>query len=220
MYKFNRKVNNNNKTICKGVKSMNKTVISIISIIVIMTAMFIAIIVYKPKESETPQDITTRVADENIVDECTEEYQEIQNEILQTNVQEEKISPNASITLKKNYKKCGHMTSQYLEISEELVNKTKEDLQKKYEGWNIEKFSDTEIILNKEEEGECGEHYIVRDNNGKVTVYEMLEDGSEKEYEITDISTEYLTETDKINMQKGIQVNGKQALNQLIEDFE
>ena len=74
--------------------------------------------------------------------------------------------------------------------------------------------------MSKEEEGECGEHYIVRENNGKVTIYEILEDGSEKEYEITDIGTEYLTETDKINMQNGIRVNGKQALNQLIENFE
>ena len=43
---------------------------------------------------------------------------------------------------------------------------------------------------------------------------------SEKEYEETDIYTEYLTETDKNNIQKGIYVNGKQNLNQLIEDFE
>ena len=43
---------------------------------------------------------------------------------------------------------------------------------------------------------------------------------SEKEYEVTDISTEYITDTDKINMKNGIKVNGKQELNQLIEDFE
>ncbi len=74
--------------------------------------------------------------------------------------------------------------------------------------------------MSKEEDGECGEHYIVRDNNGKVTIYEILEDGSEKEYEITDIGTEYLTETDKISMQNGVRINGKQSLNQFIEDFE
>ena len=48
----------------------------------------------------------------------------------------------------------------------------------------------------------------------------MLEDGEQKELETTGITTEYLPETDKINMKKGIQVNGKQELNQLIEDFE
>ena len=122
--------------------------------------------------------------------------------------------------LKKLYKKCGHETSEHLEISEELVNKTKEQLQEKYNGWEIEKFSDTEIILSKYEEGVCGEHYMIRDNNGQVTIYEVLEDGKEQEYEVTDISTEYLTDTDKINMKNGIEVNGKQNLNQLIEDFE
>ena len=53
---------------------------------------------------------------------------------------------------------AGHLG--YLKYADVLVNKTQEDLKEKYEDWNIEKFSDTEIILSKEEEGECGEHYI------------------------------------------------------------
>lgn len=199
---------------------MNKTIITMISIIVIMAAIITAVVIYKPKESEVPQEIQIGVADEEILDDCTDEYQEMQDEMLQANSSEEKISPNCFITLKKLYKECGHTTSEYLEIPEELVNKTQEDLKEKYENWNIEKFSDTEIILSKEEEGECGEHFIVRDKEGKVTIYEVLKDGSEQEYEVTDIWTEYLTQTDKINMQNGIRVNGKQALNQLIEDFE
>lgn len=199
---------------------MNKTIITMISIIVIMAAIITAVVVYKPKESEVPQEIQMEVADEEILDDCTDEYQEMQDQMLEANSSDEKISPNCFITLKKLYKECGHTTSEYLEIPEELVNKTKEDLKEKYENWNIEKFSDTEIILSKEEEGECGEHFMVRDKEGKVTIYEILKDGSEQEYEVTDIWTEYLTQTDKINMQNGIRVNGKQALNQLIEDFE
>lgn len=199
---------------------MNKTILTMISIIVVIAAIITAVAIFKPKESEIPQNISTKVSDENILDDCTEEYQEMQNEIIKTNAEEEKISPNASITLKKTYKKCGHTTSKYQEISEELVNKTEEELQEIYEGWTIEKFSDTQIVLSKQEEGECGEHYIVKDHEGKVTIYEVLEDGSQKEYEVTDISTEYLTETDKMNMENGIEVNGKQNLNQLIEDFE
>ena len=53
-----------------------------------------------------------------------------------------------------------------------------------------------------------------------VTFYNFLEVVSEHELETTGITTEYLPETDKINMKNGIQVNGKQELNQLIEDFE
>lgn len=61
---------------------------------------------------------------------------------------------------------------------------------------------------------------MVKDKEGEVAIYQILEDGTQEEIEITGITTEYLPETDKINMKKGIQVNGRQELNQLIEDFE
>ena len=197
---------------------MNKTIMSIIAIIVIIGATIIGVQICKPNKEQ--EDIITKVSDEKIEDDCTDEYQEIQEEMLQANSTEEKISPNCFITMKKTYNKCGHTTSEYIAIPKELVNKTKEDLKEKYAGWTIDKFSDTQIVISKKEEGECGEHYIVKDKEGKVVIYKLLEDGTEKEYEVTDISTEYITDTDKINMKNGIKVNGKQELNQLIEDFE
>ena len=197
---------------------MNKTIMSIIAIIVIISAIIIGFQICKPNKEQ--EDIITKVSDEKIEDDCTDEYQEIQEEMLQANSTEEKISPNCFITMKKTYNKCGHTTSEYIAIPKELVNKTKEDLEEKYAGWTIDKFSDTQIVISKKEEGECGEHYIVKDKEGKVVIYKLLEDGTENEYEVTDISTEYITDTDKINMKNGIKVNGKQELNQLIEDFE
>lgn len=197
---------------------MNKTIMTIIAIIVIIGAIIIGVQIYKPNKEQ--EDIITKVSEEKIEDDCTDEYQEIQEEMLQANSTEEKISPNCFITMKKTYNKCGHTTSEYIAIPKELVNKTKEDLEEKYIGWTIDKFSDTQIVISKKEEGECGEHYIVKDKEGKVVIYKLLEDGTENEYEVTDISTEYITDTDKINMKNGIKVNGKQELNQLIEDFE
>ena len=197
---------------------MNKTIMSIIAIIVIIGAIIIGVQICKPNKEQ--EDIITKVSDEKIEDDCTDEYQEIQEEMLQANSTEEKISPNCFITMKKTYNKCGHTTSEYIAIPKELVNKTKEDLKEKYAGWTIDKFSDTQIVISKKEEGECGEHYIVKDKEGKVVIYKLSEDGTENEYEVTDISTEYITDTDKINMKNGIKVNGKQELNQLIEDFE
>ncbi len=61
---------------------------------------------------------------------------------------------------------------------------------------------------------------MVKDKEGQVTIYQILPNGEQEEVEVTGITTEYLPETDKINMEKGIGVNGKQELNQLIEDFE
>ena len=46
------------------------------------------------------------------------------------------------------------------------------------------------------------------------------ENGQEKEYQKTDISTEYLTDTDKIEIKNGLKVYGKENLSQIIEDYE
>lgn len=199
---------------------MKKTSIVIASIIIVIIAIITAIIIYNSNNKEEIDKKIVKVADEEILDDCTDEYEEMQTEMLQANSNEEKISPNCFMTLKLIYKKCGHQISKYIKVPEELVNKTKDDLQEKYSDWNIQSFSDSEVVLTKEEEGECGEHYLVQDKKGNIVIYQILEDGTKKEYEKTDISTEYLSDLDKKQLKEGIKVNGLQELNQLIEDFE
>lgn len=200
---------------------MNKVILTIISIIVIIAAMITAIVIFKPDENDVAKNIVTKVADEEILDECTDEYEEIEkNSMVKANSEEEKISPNSSLTLKTYYKQCGHVISKYSNIPDDLVNLTKEQLVDKYKDYEIEKFTSNDIILYQEKDGSCGEHYIVKDENGKLSVYKRLENGEEQLIEETNISTDYLPETDKINMKNGIEANGKEKLNQLLEDFE
>ncbi len=54
----------------------------------------------------------------------------------------------------------------------------------------------------------------------KIAIYRINENNEEELYEETEIAIDYLTETDKVNIQNGIRVNGNENLNQLIEDFE
>lgn len=200
---------------------MNKVIVSMLIIIVIIMGMITAVVLMKPKSEDNNVGNIAKI-EENINNDSNEiTTNNINNEtIKETNTNEEKISPNAFITYKIKYKKCGHETTEYREIPKELVNLTKIELQEKYNDWNIEEFSDTNIILKKESKDSCDEHFILKDKDGIVTVFKKDENGEEKEYEVTDISTEYLTDTDKINIKNGIEVNGIQNLNQLIEDFE
>ena len=158
---------------------------------------------------------------EKITDECTDEYESMQLQDTTEAVAEEvKVSPNAVITFEKYYKECEHTTSRYEEISKELVNLTKAELQEKYDDWTITFFTADKIIMTQECEGQCGEHYMLRDVEGKINIYKLDENGNEKLQEETDISTEYLTETDMIDMNNGLIVYGKENLNKLLEDFE
>ena len=142
------------------------------------------------------------------------------NNSIETNSNEEKISPNCLVTLKRYYDKCGHTTKEYIDIQEDLVNKTQKELEEKYPNWKVEKFSSGEIVLYIEYTGICDEHYVLREKDGKIVIYKIDENGQEKLYETTEIAIDYLTDEDKENIKNGIKVNGKEELNQLIEDFE
>ena len=182
---------------------MNKIITVLICVIVILGAMITAVVISRPKDNQEQLN-----AEENILDECTDEYEEMQQNVLvETNAEEVKISPNCSFTVRTYYKECGHITSQYNNIPEELVNKTEAELKEMYPEYMVETFKSNEVIVYVEKEGECGEHYLVKDLDGKVVIYERLSDGTERLLEETSITTDYLPETDKIQMEKGIEVN-------------
>lgn len=220
MYKYRKNCKCYKKVFMEA--QMNKVIITMICILVIIGAILTGFMIYD-KNNDSAAIESTEIAQvpEKVTDECTEEYEQMQLEdLLETTSDEEKISPNCSLILNRYYVECGHTIQEYKNIPETLVNKTREELQEEYENWEIEKFSTNEIILYRQFDSECGEHYIVKDKDGKVTIFNVLDDGIEEEIEQTDISTEYLPEEDKNNIINGIRVNTKQELNQLIENFE
>ena len=199
---------------------MNKVIIVMLAIIVVFVGVFAAIALTGRNNKIEVKKLETEVAEE-ILDDCTDEYELIEHEnTLKTNTSEEKTSPNCALIIKIYYKNCEHTSEEYNNLPEKAVNLNKEQIQELYKEYEVQSFASNEVVLYQEKEGECGEHFILKDNEGIVIIYKVLEDGTQEEYEETAISTEYLPETDKINMKNGIRVNGKQQLNQLIENFE
>lgn len=199
---------------------MNKVIIVMLAIIVVFVGVFSAIALFGKSDEVEVKKVETEVAEE-ILDDCTDEYELIKQEnTLKTNASEEKTSPNCALIIKIYYKNCGHTSEEYNNLPEKAVNLNREQIEELYKEYKVQSFTSNEVVLYQEKEGECGEHFILKDDEGILMIYKVLEDGTEKEYEKTAISTEYLPETDKINMIKGIRINGKKQLNQLLEDFE
>ena len=204
---------------------MKKSWIIILIFAIIIIGIISGLAIHSQKKNSKNNIIENEINEvsEKITDECTEEYEEIEKQAsleIETNSSEEKISPNCLLTLKRYYGECQHTINEYIDISESLVNGTEEDLKKEYPNWEIQKYSSNEIILYKEFNSNCGQHFILRNDEGKITIYKINENNEEEVYEKTEISVDYLTETDKIEIQNGIRVNGIEELNQLIEDFE
>ena len=197
--------------------------IIIISVVLAICAgMATYFIVRQNKKSETIPETNTYIS-EKIEDECTEEYKEEQmanQNTTEVSSTEEKVAANAILILKKYYTKCDHTINEYVELPKELVNLTKKQVQEKYSDWEVIGFEKGKITLYKEFDDVCGEHFKLKIEDGKVVVYTVNNDRTETLYEKTNISSEYLTETDLLNMQDGLEIYGKEELNQVIEDFE
>ncbi len=198
-------------------KNITKIIIaSIISVIIIAGITYI--IFNQSKDEEKVPELNTYTS-ELVKDECIDEYAEEQNATAVTST-EEKVASNAILILKKYYAQCDHTINEYVELPQELVNMTKEEVQAHYPDWKVIGFEKGKVTLYKEFNDLCGEHFKLKIEDGKVVVYMTNKDGSESLYEKTNISSEYLTETDLINMQEGLEIYGKEELNQIIEDFE
>ena len=197
-------------------------IIIISAVLAICAGMATYFIVRQNKKSETIPETNTYIS-EKIEDECTEEYKEermANQNTTEVSSTEEKVAANAILILKKYYTKCDHTINEYVELPKELVNLTKEQVQEKYSDWEVIGFEKGKITLYKEFDDVCGEHFKLKIEDGKVVVYTVNNDGTETLYEKTNISSEYLTETDLLNMQDGLEIYGKEELNQVIEDFE
>lgn len=164
----------------------------------------------------------TNIQEENII--ANEEIIAVNEKNIENTTpvvaEETKITPNTILTLKKYYKDCGHSVKDSAEVPDEMVNLTEQEVIEKYPSWQLDKFSKDEVILTREMESFCGEHYLLKEEDGKVLIYVLDADGNKELLETTEIAFEYVPETDKIILKNGIYVYGKEELNKIREDFE
>lgn len=194
---------------------------AIIIIIALVLGFLVGVYLYRINYSEKEYD-NLKIA-QKIEDECTDFAELESNGMLKTiitNGQEEKVSPNCLLTLKIYYKKCEHLIEKSQNIEQNLVNLTEEQLRKQLPEWEIQKFTPDQIVLYKELDNFCNEHYKLKIENGYVRIYEVDEQNNEKLLKSTDISSEYLTEDDLEKLKDGVEIYTKKELNKTIEDFE
>lgn len=187
------------------------TIISLI-VISIISMYYIYVIFMNRGNNEINLDEMARVTVENGVNTFAP--------TITTSSSQEKISPNATLVIKKHYSKCGHTTKEYAEIPEEFVNMNEKEIKKEFPEWELKGFSPNEIVILKEVSGICDEHFILRQKDGFIAVYTEKNSGEEELKQTTDISVSYLTEQDRKNLENGIVAIGKEELNSALEDFE
>lgn len=143
-----------------------------------------------------------------------------EDDIKEVNAKEEKVSPNAKVITSIYYDECGHTVKTSKTIENQYINLTKEELSEELEDFEIQEFTPEEITLYKEEEGICNEHYILRDKDGYVAIYNLDTEENEILENVTEIGVQFLPLTDLEKIKGGLRVYGRENLNRLLEDFE
>lgn len=190
---------------------MKKWVIITISVLFLLGIGAIFAIIQNNSETKgTELKETTELASNSI------------NEVntIETSTRDTKVSPNAKIIKKEYYKMCDHLKKEIEDVPTKLINKNEEDVEKMYSDWKIEGYSPNEIVIYKEYEGICGDHYIVKEHNGVLGIYKLNENGEEIFERDTEIPTQYLPEIDILKLKEGITAVGQAELNSVLEDFE
>lgn len=144
----------------------------------------------------------------------------ILNETVSTSVTEEKVSPNCTIVEKQYFKGCDHLIKDIKEVPTEWINYSQEQIKEQYSDWTLDSFSNNQVIVSKEKEGYCSEHYVIREHNGVIGIYNLNESGEETFKEDTEIATRYLPEEDLERLKEGIEAIGDDKLHNVLEDFE
>lgn len=199
-------------------KKSTIVLLTIISIAIIILAVVIVYNITKVKNNEQA-DISGSINIEEFASNTIDENA-IGNYIVTTNADEEKVTPNTKITFYKKYTDCGHTIKEKSTAEASIVNLTEEELRKVYKDWDVIYFSKDLIEVYKEMPGQCGEHYLVKENEGIISVYKVTNNGETILMENTEIEIGYLPDIDRMNLKNGVKIIGKEELNSYLENFE
>lgn len=193
-----------------------KKVLWLFLVLAIVIGFFVGKYLYK-KENNNENE----VVGENIAGTKVNTANIIENVDVPTSTKDEKISVNTKIVQQLYYNKCNHMIETVMKDTTKYINMTEDMLKKEFPNWEIKEFTSEKVVLYREEEDFCNEHFLVKDVDGYVTIYTL--NASNEVLEIlktTDIATKYLTDADKSSLKDGITIYTEKNLNKLIEDFE
>ena len=167
------------------------------------------------------EEKNTIIATNTISNTITNKTEKINTIEIPTSISQEKVSVNTQIIEETYYNKCNHKIENTLKDTKKYINMTKEKLQKEFPTWEIKEFDKDKVVLYKEEDDFCNEHFLVKDEDGYVTIYTIDNDKNILELlDKTEIATAYLAQVDQENLKNGMIIYTKQNLNKLIEDFE
>lgn len=130
------------------------------------------------------------------------------------------LIPDAKLIFQTYYEECGHLVTEEKPLRENFIGMNKSTIQREYPDWTVITFQEDKVVLKKIQEGLCPEHYFIGIKDGYVALFKGKPGYPDAELiEKTDVSVNSLRETDRLMLEKGIEVYGKDQLKKVREGF-
>lgn len=134
------------------------------------------------------------------------EEKENETKIIETVVTETKLSPYAMMTIEKKFLKCGHTTVEVIDLPNELINMTELEILEKFENWEVRSFSAKELSLYREINANCNDHFVIKEKDGFLAIYNEITKDTMNLKEVTDIDVSCLPSGEFKLLENGIHV--------------
>lgn len=135
-------------------------------------------------------------------------------------VQVAKVTPSTKITYEYYYK-SDNITETYEDVPPYfLIDLTREEMEKKFDDWNIKSFSEKEVVMQKVMDGESIQHYVVGEYDGYVAIFYEKEINGTKLKEITSMPISALSLEEQEKIKNGIKIVGEDELISFLENYE
>ncbi len=92
-------------------------------------------------------------------------------------------------------------------------------LKENYTDWEVRKFNQDFVELYRAIDGVSPNHFIVREKDGYIVVFQLDDKGHEMFFKQTDVSTDFLSDIDRKKLKEGIIVKGIDGVEQILEDY-
>jgi len=134
------------------------------------------------------------------------------------------ITPNTFVEERIYYSECGHLINNIYLATDEIINLTKDEfiehLYNTSSNLRLISFSNVKVVLWAEKNQLCKEHYIIGEENGKIAIFSIDDNGErilEKAY--VDYQLDILREMDQQKLIDGIVVDNLDELSTILEDY-
>ncbi|MBS4539673.1 hypothetical protein GOQ27_14460 [Clostridium sp. D2Q-11] len=165
--------------------------------------------------------------DKNSNDNITKENEENESmdELLTTEIngsEGKEITEDTIIEYDIFYTKCEHNIRDFQVNKNDYIGMNRKALEDSFDeesNKEVLKFDSNRVVIKQVKDSLCPDHYIVGENEGKVAIYKIDENGDRVLFKTLEQSIQLLGEYDKERLRNGIVVDDLDDIGEVIENF-